>query len=91
MNKKEGGQEDPPGFHVIILPFVDDIRDPPKKMTNNLTGELREPVTERLLTTATDEETKIMEKLMRRLRFKSGKYVSDVYPNPGELASSLGL
>lgn len=39
MNKKEGGQEDPPGFHVIVLPFVDDIRDPPKKMTNNLTGE----------------------------------------------------
>lgn len=22
---------------------------------------------------------------MRRLRFKSGKYVSDIYPNPGEL------
>lgn len=38
MNKREGGQEDPPGFHVIILPFVDDIRDPPKKMTYNLTG-----------------------------------------------------
>ncbi|KLT41005.1 SPOC domain-like protein [Cutaneotrichosporon oleaginosum] len=68
INKKEGGQEDPPGFHVVILPFVDDIRDPPKKMTYNLT--------------ATDEETKAMERLMRRLRFKSGKYVSDVYPNP---------
>lgn len=34
--------------------------------------------------TASDEQTKAMEKLMRRLRFKSGKYVSDVYPNPGE-------
>ncbi|BEI96575.1 hypothetical protein CcaverHIS631_0201640 [Cutaneotrichosporon cavernicola] len=61
INKREGGQDDPPGFHVIILPFVDDIRDPPKKMTYNLTA---------------------MEKLMRRLRFKSGKYISDVYPNP---------
>jgi hypothetical protein len=39
INEREGGQEDPPGFHVIPLPFVDDIRDPPKKMTYNLTGD----------------------------------------------------
>lgn len=35
-----GGQEMPPGFHVIVLPFVDDIRAPPKAMTENLTGDL---------------------------------------------------
>lgn len=35
---KEGAQEDPPGFHVIVLPFIDDIRDPPKAYTDNLTG-----------------------------------------------------
>ncbi|WOO82294.1 ATP-dependent DNA helicase II subunit 1 [Vanrija pseudolonga] len=65
---KEGAQEDPPGFHVIVLPFIDDIRDPPKAYTDNLT--------------ATDDQTKEMEKLMRKLRFKSRKYVSDAYPNP---------
>lgn len=38
---KDGGQLDPPGFHVVILPFVDDLRDPPKNMTDNLPGEAR--------------------------------------------------
>jgi ATP-dependent DNA helicase 2 subunit 1 len=33
-----GGQDMPPGFHVIVLPFVDDIRAPPKAMTENLLG-----------------------------------------------------
>ncbi|TXT12925.1 hypothetical protein VHUM_01326 [Vanrija humicola] len=65
---KEGAQEDPPGFHVIVLPFVDDIRDPPKAYTENMT--------------ATDDQTKEMERLMRKLRFKRRKYVSDAYPNP---------
>lgn len=65
---KGGGQEDPPGFHVIRLPFVDDIRDPPRGMTENIV--------------ATDDETKAMEKIIRRLRFKSGKYASDAYQNP---------
>lgn len=35
-----GGQDMPPGFHVIVLPFVDDIRAPPKAMTENLLGVL---------------------------------------------------
>lgn len=65
---KGGGQEDPPGFHVIRLPFVDDIRDPPRGMTENIV--------------ATDEEVMAMEKIIRRLRFKSGKYASDAYQNP---------
>lgn len=65
---KGGGQEDPPGFHVIRLPFVDDIRDPPRGMTDNIV--------------ATDEEVMAMEKIIRRLRFKSGKYASDAYQNP---------
>lgn len=65
---KGGGQEDPPGFHVIRLPFVDDIRDPPRGMTDNIV--------------ANDDETKAMEKIIRRLRFKSGRYASDAYQNP---------
>ncbi|KAL1412750.1 ATP-dependent DNA helicase II subunit 1 [Vanrija albida] len=65
---KEGAQDDPPGFHVIVLPFIDDIRDPPKAYTDNLTS--------------TDDQTKEMERLMRKLRFKSRKYLSDAYPNP---------
>lgn len=65
---KNGGQEDPPGFHVIRLPFVDDIRDPPRGMTENII--------------ANDDEVMAMEKIIRRLRFKSGKYASDAYQNP---------
>ena len=34
-----GGQDQPPGFHVILLPFADDIRKPPKNMTENLSGQ----------------------------------------------------
>ena len=34
----EGGQDDAPGFHVIVLPYADDIRAPPKNMTDNLIG-----------------------------------------------------
>ncbi|KAL7418434.1 ATP-dependent DNA helicase II subunit 1 [Cryptotrichosporon argae] len=64
----DGGQDDPPGFHVIILPYKDDIRDRPRNMTSNLT--------------ATDDQTDIMATIIRRLRFKSGKYRSEAYPNP---------
>lgn len=37
---KDGGQEDAPGFHVIILPFRDDMRQPPGGLIDNLLGEL---------------------------------------------------
>lgn len=40
-----GGQDMPPGFHVIVLPFVDDIRAPPKVMTENLLGQFATDVT----------------------------------------------
>lgn len=36
---RDGGQEDPPGFHVIVLPYADDIRNQPKNITDNLLGE----------------------------------------------------
>jgi ATP-dependent DNA helicase 2 subunit 1 len=53
---------------VIVLPFVDDLRDPPKQMTDNIP--------------ATDEQTITMEKIIRRLRFKSQKYSSTSWRNP---------
>lgn len=37
----DGGQDDPPGFHLVPLPFRDDIRVPPKNMSDNLQGRLR--------------------------------------------------
>ena len=33
-----GGQDMPPGFHVVVVPFVDDIRAPPKNITDNFVG-----------------------------------------------------
>lgn len=36
---KEGAQDQPPGLHVICMPFADDMRKPPKAITENLLGE----------------------------------------------------
>ncbi|RSH91860.1 ATP-dependent DNA helicase II subunit 1 [Saitozyma podzolica] len=65
---KDRGQDDPPGFHVIPLPFRDDIRQPPKNMTDNLV--------------ATERQAKLMSNVVKRLRFAAGKYRSEAYPNP---------
>ncbi|GFZ48712.1 ATP-dependent DNA helicase II subunit 1 [Saitozyma sp. JCM 24511] len=65
---KDGGQDDPPGFHVIPLPFRDDIRQPPRNMTDNLV--------------ATERQAKLMSNVVKRLRFAAGKYRSEAYPNP---------
>jgi ATP-dependent DNA helicase 2 subunit 1 len=35
----DGAQDDPPGFHVVPLPFKDDIRAPPKQVSESLLGE----------------------------------------------------
>ncbi|WRT70242.1 uncharacterized protein IL334_007237 [Kwoniella shivajii] len=64
----DGGQDQPPGFHVIILPYRDDIRRPPKNMTDNLL--------------ATDIQAKLMSNVVKRLRIKAGHYRSEAYPNP---------
>ncbi|KAK4689603.1 ATP-dependent DNA helicase 2 subunit 1, partial [Tremellales sp. Uapishka_1] len=64
----DGGQDQPPGFHVIVLPFTDDIRQPPKVMTANLS--------------ATDEQANLMGAIVKRLRTKAARYRSDVFPNP---------
>lgn len=35
MSEDGKSQEMPPGFHVVVLPFRDDIRAPPKNMTGS--------------------------------------------------------
>lgn len=70
---KDGAQDDPPGFHVVVLPFVDDIRQPPKNMTDNLN--------------ALEIQAKLMSNIVKRLRIKAGHYRSEVYPNPGASCS----
>ncbi|WVR07687.1 hypothetical protein IAU60_004729 [Kwoniella sp. DSM 27419] len=65
---KDGGQDQPPGFHVIVLPYRDDIRRPPKNMTENLL--------------ATDRQAKLMSNIVKRLRIKAGHYRSEAYPSP---------
>ncbi|ORY33453.1 SPOC like C-terminal domain-containing protein [Naematelia encephala] len=64
----DGAQDTPPGFHVIVLPFADDLRSQPKGYTDNLT--------------ATERQAKLMSNIVKRLRIKAGKYRSEVYPNP---------
>ncbi|WWC64593.1 uncharacterized protein I303_107204 [Kwoniella dejecticola CBS 10117] len=65
---KDGGQDQPPGFHIIVLPYRDDIRLPPKNMTDNLL--------------ATDRQAQLMSNVVKRLRIKAGHYRSEAYPNP---------
>jgi len=36
MSEDGKSQEMPPGFHVVILPYADDIRAPPKIITGTV-------------------------------------------------------
>ncbi|WVQ84479.1 hypothetical protein IAT38_006631 [Cryptococcus sp. DSM 104549] len=62
----DGSQEMPPGFHVIPLPYKDDLRKAPKAIRSTLS--------------ATEEQLKVMGAILRVIRSKS--YESDSYPNP---------
>ncbi|KIR62445.1 ATP-dependent DNA helicase II subunit 1 [Cryptococcus bacillisporus CA1873] len=66
------GQEYPPGFHLIILPYKDSIRPPPKKVTEFLQSP---PI-------ATDEQIDAMKAIIKRTRFKAAAYRPEIYPNP---------
>lgn len=41
----EAGQLEPPGIHVIPLPYADDIREAPEKHRDQLQGEFFQRVT----------------------------------------------
>jgi ATP-dependent DNA helicase 2 subunit 1 len=82
-----GGQDMPPGFHVVPQPYVDDIRAPPKNITDNLVGEYVFLSSKAELTTsvtANERQSKLMGNIVKRLRSKAAKYRSEVYPNPGQ-------
>nr|P0CO50.1 RecName: Full=ATP-dependent DNA helicase II subunit 1; AltName: Full=ATP-dependent DNA helicase II subunit Ku70 [Cryptococcus neoformans var. neoformans JEC21]P0CO51.1 RecName: Full=ATP-dependent DNA helicase II subunit 1; AltName: Full=ATP-dependent DNA helicase II subunit Ku70 [Cryptococcus neoformans var. neoformans B-3501A] len=66
------GQEYPPGFHLIILPYKDSIRPPPKKVAEFLQSP---PI-------ATDEQINAMKAVIKRTRFKAAAYRPEIYPNP---------
>ncbi|KZT06069.1 ku70-like protein [Laetiporus sulphureus 93-53] len=63
---EEGGWHEPPGFHLIPLPFADDIRPA--------------PITEGAR--ASDELKDAARKWIDKLGVKNGTYPPDAYPNP---------
>lgn len=63
---KQGGQVRPPGFHVIIMPYADDIRPVP---------------VDRLAAEATDEQIDAAKAFVEKLALK-GRFDPLVYENP---------
>ncbi|TBU27758.1 ku70-like protein [Dichomitus squalens] len=62
----ESGWRDPPGFHLIPLPFADDIRAAPVERAFRASDELKEAA----------------RKWIDKLNVKNGSYPPDSYPNP---------
>ncbi|KAI0090224.1 SPOC like C-terminal domain-containing protein [Irpex rosettiformis] len=65
---EEGGWVEPAGFHLITLPFADDIRAAPDQVLSGAR--------------ASDELKDKAFAWLRRLQSKGGKYPPDSYPNP---------
>ncbi|KAI0926332.1 hypothetical protein AcV5_008825 [Taiwanofungus camphoratus] len=63
---EDGGWHEPPGFHLIPLPFADDIR--------------AAPIDESIR--ASDELKNAARKWIDKLSVKNGTYPPDSYPNP---------
>ncbi|KAH9917274.1 ku70-like protein [Fomitopsis serialis] len=64
----EGGWHEPAGFHLIPLPFADDIRAAPVEESVRASDELK------------DEARKFIDKLT--VKNKNGGYNPDAHPNP---------
>ncbi|TBU42797.1 ku70-like protein [Dichomitus squalens] len=62
----ESGWREPPGFHLIPLPFADDIRAAPVERAFLTSDELKEAA----------------RKWIDKLNVKNGSYPPDSYPNP---------
>ncbi|RDX46256.1 ku70-like protein [Lentinus brumalis] len=62
----ESGWREPPGFHLIPLPFADDIRAAPLERGFRASDDLKEAA----------------RKFMDKLVVKNGSYPPDSYPNP---------
>ncbi|KAI0763322.1 ku70-like protein [Trametes elegans] len=62
----ESGWREPPGFHLIPLPFADDIRAAPQEKAFRASDELKEAALA----------------WIQKLKVKNGSYPPDSYPNP---------
>ena len=93
---QEGGESEgwaePSGFHLITLPFADDIRAAP--IDEGFRGELL-PSSKSLLAlsstrlTAGKELIDAAKSLISKLALRNGTYPPDSYPNPGEYSPAL--
>ncbi|KAH9948578.1 ku70-like protein [Amylocystis lapponica] len=63
---EESGWNEPPGFHLIPLPFADDIRAAPVEESLRASDELKDAA----------------RKWLDKLSVKNGSYPPDSYPNP---------
>lgn len=63
---EEGGWNEPAGFHLIPLPFADDIRAAPVESARQASDELKD----------------LARKWIDKLCVKNGAYPPDSYPNP---------
>ncbi|KAF9048932.1 SPOC like C-terminal domain-containing protein [Panaeolus papilionaceus] len=70
-NPDEGGWSDPAGFHLIPLPFADDIRGA-KNEDDNQAQDSR----------ASEEQIEAASQWIKSLTIKNGTYPPDSYPNP---------
>ncbi|KAG6334752.1 hypothetical protein ID866_4341 [Astraeus odoratus] len=68
---EEGGWSEPAGFHLVVLPFADDLRTAP------IEEELR----------ASESAKDSARAWIEKLSIKNGIYAPDSYPNPGEFNS----
>ncbi|TEB31595.1 Ku DNA-binding complex, Ku70 subunit [Coprinellus micaceus] len=66
VDPDSGWTIDPPGIHVIPIPFADDIRAAPIEQAHQATGDL----------------IKAAQKLVSKLTIRNGTYPPDSYPNP---------
>lgn len=67
QRSEEGAQTEPPGFHLIPLPFADDMRAVPEQFLNS--------------ETASEDLVKKAAPFVGKLAVKGG-YTPDSYPNP---------
>lgn len=68
---EDGSQDKPPGFHLIPLPFADDIRDRPDKIDPTFAK-------------CNEEQKMAMTEVTKKLRLRGSGYQAQSYPNPGE-------
>jgi ATP-dependent DNA helicase 2 subunit 1 len=88
---EEGGWNDPAGFHLIPLPFADDIRAAPiEEATRGISIYLSRPPANLIafFTTASDEIKDAARAWIDKLCVKTGAYPPDSYPNPGKYIQS---